>query len=104
MLGQDGYGDFSRAEPSDLPMLDLVMAVRDPMAWHRANLRRNPRHYSAVGACYRRWMAARVSDAITTRAGRFGPRFVVHLQDAYGAKVYYNTMVRRARARARARP
>ena len=32
--------------------------------------------------------------------GRFGPRLVVHLQEAYGAKVYYNTMVR-ARARRR---
>lgn len=26
-------------------------------------------------------------------AGHFGPRLVVHLQESYGAKVYYNTMV-----------
>ena len=30
-------------------------------------------------------------------AGGLGPRFVVHLQEAYGAKVYYNTMVNFAR-------
>ena len=50
VLGQKGY-DHSHAAPSDLPMLDVVLAVRDPLAWHRANLARNPRHYSAVGAC-----------------------------------------------------
>ncbi len=34
------------ASADSLPMLDLVVAVRNPIEWHRANLERNWRHYS----------------------------------------------------------
>lgn len=35
-----GYAkDVSR--PSELPMIDLVLAVRDSEAWHKANLERS---------------------------------------------------------------
>lgn len=54
-------------------MLDFVLAVDNPLTWHTANLKSNPKHYSAL-----RWL---------------GPRQVVHLQDKYGAHVYYNTLV-----------
>jgi phosphopantothenoylcysteine decarboxylase/phosphopantothenate--cysteine ligase len=34
------------ASASSPPMLDLIFAVEDPLAWHAANLRRNRAHYS----------------------------------------------------------
>jgi translocator assembly and maintenance protein 41 len=50
-------------------MLDIVLAVEDPLAWHSANLQRNPTHYS--------WVR------------HFGPSAVVRVQDL-AASVYYN--------------
>eukprot|EP00624_Nannochloropsis_granulata_P003739 evm.model.NODE_28852_length_12777_cov_25.675354.6 len=35
-------------DPARLPMLDLVLAVRNPIEWHRENLARNWRHYSLL--------------------------------------------------------
>ena len=34
--------------PARLPMLDLVLAVRNPIEWHRENLDRNWKHYSVL--------------------------------------------------------
>jgi hypothetical protein len=49
---QAGYEDVSVAPGSQdfskLPMLDLVFAVRDPLAWHTANLDKNRGHYSGL--------------------------------------------------------
>lgn len=35
-------------DPARLPMLDLVLAVRNPIEWHRENLGRNWKHYSVL--------------------------------------------------------
>ncbi len=48
--------------------------VEDPLSWHAANLARNRRHYSALGAA--------------------GPRAVVALADALGVGVHFNPFVR----------
>jgi len=53
-------------------MLDFILVVDDPLAWHRENLHRNPKHYSSLR--------------------RFGSRAVTHIQQA-GAGVYFNTLV-----------
>ena len=29
-------------------MLDVIIGVEDPIAWHKANLEKNPRHYSSI--------------------------------------------------------
>jgi translocator assembly and maintenance protein 41 len=63
---------YTKAEASGA-MTDLVFAVRDPLAWHRANLSIHPRHYSLVG--------------------RLGPGAVAALQEHSGARAYYNAMV-----------
>ena len=53
-------------------MIDLILAVEDPVAWHRANLRQFPAHYSGL-----RW---------------FGPGAIAAVQEL-GAGVYFNTHV-----------
>jgi hypothetical protein len=58
---QEGYNDdkeppspsssSSASSPLDysaLPMLDLVLAVRNPIEWHQQNLERNWGHYSVL--------------------------------------------------------
>ncbi len=53
-------------------MLDLVLAVDDPLQWHKENMERNGHHYSFMRL--------------------FGPETVVRLQ-RQSAGVYYNTLV-----------
>ena len=56
-------------------MIDLVLAVDDPLQWHTINLSRNRAHYSAPLAV-------------------LGPRAVVSLQrSAFAPPVYYNTIL-----------
>ena len=54
-------------------MQDFILAVDDPVSWHAANLKLNPQHYSFL------------------RYGREGS--VAALQENWGAKVYFNTLV-----------
>lgn len=54
-------------------MIDLVLAVDDPTDFHRDNIKINPGHYSFLKS--------------------FGPRIVAGIQENFGAKVYYNTLV-----------
>ncbi|XP_042240552.1 phosphatidate cytidylyltransferase, mitochondrial-like isoform X1 [Homarus americanus] len=54
-------------------MIDFILAVRDPLEWHKANMANNPKHYSAL------------------RYG--GPHFVTSIQEKWGAKVYFNTLI-----------
>uniref|UniRef100_A0A224YVQ6 Phosphatidate cytidylyltransferase, mitochondrial n=2 Tax=Rhipicephalus TaxID=426455 RepID=A0A224YVQ6_9ACAR len=54
-------------------MLDVILAVDDPLSWHRENLKENWRHYSFL------------------RYG--GPYLVNKVQKDFGAYVYYNTFV-----------
>ncbi|XP_071550753.1 phosphatidate cytidylyltransferase, mitochondrial isoform X2 [Panulirus ornatus] len=54
-------------------MMDFIFVVRDPHEWHKANIARNPRHYSFL---------------------RFaGPHFIANVQENWGAKIYFNTLV-----------
>ena len=44
------YGTSAGAplsQPPPPPMVDFLVAVRDPAAWHTANLRANPGHYTS---------------------------------------------------------
>ncbi|CAK4083923.1 unnamed protein product [Aphanomyces euteiches] len=54
-------------------MIDLVLAVEDPLAWHTEQMERHPQHYSGIKY--------------------FGPRAVVYVQEKLGAGCYYNTLV-----------
>lgn len=57
----------------DPPMIDLVVAVADPVAWHEENLRRNRDHYTFLGS--------------------FGGAAIARMQEDFGAGLYYNTLV-----------
>ncbi|VDP15364.1 unnamed protein product [Soboliphyme baturini] len=54
-------------------MIDFIVAVDDPLAWHKENLRRNSAHYSFMKV--------------------FGPSYISKFQTRYAAKLYCNTMV-----------
>ncbi|KAI1287459.1 Phosphatidate cytidylyltransferase, mitochondrial [Halotydeus destructor] len=60
---QDSVGD----------MIDIVIAVDDPLTFHRQNLVQNRTHYSFLK--------------------HFGPHGVTTIQEKLGARVYYNTLV-----------
>lgn len=54
-------------------MIDLIIAVDDPLNFHRKNIEVNKKHYSFLKY--------------------FGPRAVTHIQEGLGAKIYYNPFV-----------
>lgn len=54
-------------------MMDFIFVVRDSLAWHRENIRLNPRHYSGLR--------------------HLGPAVVENVQCNWGAKLYFNTLV-----------
>lgn len=54
-------------------MLDFVFAVDDPITWHTMNLIENRKHYSFLKY--------------------LGPKHIGSIQNDYGARVYYNTLV-----------
>ena len=41
---QKGYSEKDKKNA----MLDVIIGVKDPEAWHKENLRKNPKHYSSV--------------------------------------------------------
>ena len=62
-------------EKEELPMLDLILAVDDPLTFHSENLHLHPHHYSSLAS----WL---------------GPNFVSWLQSTnYGAKIYFNPLI-----------
>ena len=65
---QKGYENAKSA-----PMVDMVFATKDSLSWHTANLRRNPSHYSMLS--------------------KFGHSFITHIQEDFGAGLYYNTLI-----------
>jgi len=78
-----GSGVFSQSSdagsrmcrPEVMPMMDLIFAVDDPLAWHRENMERYPEHYASLI----RWTGPRMAHAIQTNGG--------------GASVYFNPYV-----------
>lgn len=71
------YGSGAiKQKTSDLSknMLDLVFVVRDPVRWHQENIALNPEHYAQL----MKWM---------------GHKFIANVQERWGAKIYYNTLV-----------
>ncbi|KAG2373081.1 hypothetical protein C9374_012813 [Naegleria lovaniensis] len=80
MVSQEGEARIP-SEPVNLAlrdrkklMVDLVFVVSDSYEWHKQNLLLNPEHYS--------WLMRVV-----------GPKMITLLQERFGAKIYYNTMV-----------
>lgn len=72
-----GYGSavVKQANTNSSGLIDIIIAVDDPLAWHYYNVRKNFDHYSFLR---------------TVPRGHF---FIDHLQQHYGAKIYYNTYV-----------
>ena len=59
---QKGYSEKDKKNA----MLDVIIGVRDPEAWHKENLLKNPKHYSGV-----RHLGARSIVKIEVRSGCF---------------------------------
>ena len=59
--------------PMGTNMLDFVFAVDDPKEWHKENMKRNWKHYSSLKY--------------------LGSNYVSKIQNNFGARVYYNTLV-----------
>lgn len=71
-----GSGVFKQKNnESSSNMLDLIFVVRNPYQWHSENMRRNPDHYAQP-------------------LRYFGHKAVTNLQETWGAKVYYNTLIK----------
>ena len=73
------YGSRVKAQanvpaPSSEDMLDLILVVDDPLEFHSRNLTVNRSHYSSL-----KWL---------------GPQAIARFQENWGAKVYFNTLVR----------
>ncbi|KAJ3013490.1 Mitochondrial translocator assembly and maintenance protein 41 [Thoreauomyces humboldtii] len=64
---QRGNTQSASSEP---PMVDLLFGVTHPEHWHSLNIRQNRHHYSALAA--------------------FGSKAVAHVQDSFGAGLYFN--------------
>ncbi|KOX67877.1 Mitochondrial translocator assembly and maintenance protein 41 like protein [Melipona quadrifasciata] len=56
-------------------MIDLVFVVRNVNQWHAENLKLNPKHYAQP-------------------LKLFGHKAITNVQEKWGAKVYYNTLVK----------
>ena len=75
-----GSGTFKQTSDPISNMLDLIFVVRNPNRWHAENLSRNPTHYA--------------------QPLRFlGHKAITNVQEFWGAKVYYNTLVRTSEGR-----
>ena len=72
VVAQAGY-DYSSADPSQLPMLDLIFVVEDAEKWHAANMARNREHYTSFAA---------VSAGV-----------VAWIQERLGAHVWFNAYI-----------
>lgn len=95
-----GSGVFAqRDHDASSSLLDLVFAVDDPVAWHRANLERNASHYSFLrhlGAQGVTDFQVRQSVLVVLAPAPSACSCICTLvssQENYGAGVYYNTLV-----------
>ncbi|KOC70766.1 Mitochondrial translocator assembly and maintenance protein 41 like protein [Habropoda laboriosa] len=70
-----GSGAFKQMNNQSNNMVDLIFVVRNVNQWHAENLQLNPKHYA--------------------QPLRFlGPRAIANVQETWGAKVYYNTLIK----------
>eukprot|EP01023_Acetabularia_acetabulum_P059413 TRINITY_DN713_c0_g1_i1.p1 TRINITY_DN713_c0_g1~~TRINITY_DN713_c0_g1_i1.p1 ORF type:complete len:459 (+),score=50.62 TRINITY_DN713_c0_g1_i1:86-1462(+) len=58
---------------ADRPMIDFVLVVDDPVAWHTSNIRRHPSEYSFLQF--------------------FGARAINYVAEVWGVGVHFNTLV-----------
>jgi len=65
---QEGY------KADEKLVADFIYAVNSPDEWHKMNIERNPSHY-----------------ALGMRL--LGHKYITHLQNDYGASIYFNTLV-----------
>ncbi|ESO03739.1 hypothetical protein HELRODRAFT_173440 [Helobdella robusta] len=70
--GSGVFKQKSHLDPSK-NMLDLILVTDNPHKWHKMNLKMNRKHYSFLKL--------------------LGPKIISDVQDKFGAKVYYNTLV-----------
>lgn len=54
-------------------MVDFIFVVDNPLAFHKANMEINHKHYSLIKYA--------------------GAEFIKNLQEHFGAKVYFNTLI-----------
>ncbi|XP_053595355.1 phosphatidate cytidylyltransferase, mitochondrial [Microplitis demolitor] len=72
-----GSGVIKQTTDPKKNMLDLIFVVRNSEQWHAENLARNPTHYA--------------------QPLRFlGHKVISRFQDHWGAKIYYNTLIKSA--------
>ena len=71
-----GSGVFQQVghNPPKGNMTDFILAVNDPLEWHRENIEKNPSDYAGL---------MRV----------LGANFVTEMQTRWGARLYFNTLV-----------
>ena len=69
-----GKSDADEIATTSPGMIDIILAVNDPLSWHKRNMERHSDHYSTLA----RWG---------------GPHFVTQLQVNFGAKVYFHPFV-----------
>ena len=69
-----GSGVFKQKSDPTKNMLDLIFVVRNPYQWHAENLIKNPDHY-----------------ALPLKL--FGHKAIAKMQESWGAKLYYNTLI-----------
>lgn len=70
-----GSGVFQQNNNHEKTMLDLIFVVKNPQKWHEENLYYHPKHYAQP-------------------LRYFGAKVIAHLQDNWGARIYYNTLVK----------
>ncbi|XP_053980300.1 phosphatidate cytidylyltransferase, mitochondrial [Hylaeus volcanicus] len=70
-----GSGAFKQIDNESNNMLDLIFVVRNANQWHAENLELNPKHYAQP-------------------LKLLGHRTIANVQENWGAKIYYNTLVK----------
>lgn len=70
-----GSGAFKQLNNHDNKMLDLIFVVQNANKWHAENIKLNPKHYA---------MPLRY----------LGYKFITNVQENWGAKMYYNTLIK----------
>lgn len=69
-----GSGAFKQKSDPAKNMLDLVFVVRNSTRWHAENMKRNGHHYAQP-------------------LRSMGHKAIANFQEAWGAKIYYNTLI-----------